>query len=251
MAETDLNSTDAAERAYAAAAAERARARKEPAADRKEVAHEEVAEEDVAKEAVEVETVEVEPAQARAKKPAAAKAGAKPPAAKPAGGAPAAKPDILAGLKDSKLASAGRNRAEDFGARVQDAVKDAQDRASAALERGQTLFSEVGEFTRGNLEALAESGKIFGNGVEEIGRAYVESARTTAAAVREDVKELGTVKDPGEFIKLQGELVRKYFDSAIDLNAKNTEAALKLAGDAIRPLAERVSLAVEKIKQAA
>ena len=59
------------------------------------------------------------------------------------------------------------------------------------------------------------------------------------------------VKTPADFFKLQGEMMRRNFDAAVATTSKHSEAMVKLAGDAFAPISTRVSLAVEKVKQAA
>jgi phasin family protein len=66
-----------------------------------------------------------------------------------------------------------------------------------------------------------------------------------------DVKELAAVKSPADFFKLQGELLRRNFDAAVATGSKRSEAIVKLANDAFAPVQNRVSLAIDKVKQAA
>jgi phasin family protein len=130
-------------------------------------------------------------------------------------------------------------------------MTEAQDRAKLAFEKSQALFGEAGEFTKGNVEALVESGKILAAGLQDMGKDYVAEGKTALETVQADIKELAAVKSPADFFKLQGEILRRNFDAAVATGSKRSEAALKLAGDAFAPLSTRVSLAVEKVKQAA
>ena len=43
------------------------------------------------------------------------------------------------------------------------------------------------------------------------------------------------VTSPADFFKLQGEILRRNFDSAVAYGSKNTEMFMKLAGDAVVP----------------
>jgi len=154
--------------------------------------------------------------------------------------------------KDLKtMATTAKKTTEDFTAKIQDAVKDAQARAKAAFEKSQASFADANDFSKGNLEAVVESGKILGSGLQEIGKSYVAEVKSTFEKLQADAKELTSVKSPKEFVELQGKLARKYFDSAVAYNSKSAEAALKLANDAFQPLSTRVSLAVEKVRKAA
>ncbi len=168
-------------------------------------------------------------------------------AAKPA--APVATPTITK-LKDTIMTKTTA-ATTDFTAKVQDVVADAQLRAKAAFEKSQTVFADAGEFTKGNVEALVESGKIVAAGLQEAGKDYVAEAKTALETVQADVKELAAVKSPADFFKLQGEILRRNFDASVATASKHSEKAVKLANEAFAPISTRVSLAVEKVKQAA
>lgn len=162
----------------------------------------------------------------------------------------AAKTSTISQLKDTIMATT-KTTTEDFTAKLQDVATDAQVRAKAAFEKGQALFGEAGEFTKGNVEALVESGKILAAGLQDMGKDYVAEGKTALEVVQADIKQLAAVKSPTDFFKLQGEILRRNFDAAVATGSKNSEKVVKLAGDAFAPLSTRVSLAVEKVKQAA
>ena len=140
---------------------------------------------------------------------------------------------------------------EDFTAKVKETLTDAQDRAKVAFERSQALFGEAGEFTKGNVEALVESGKVLSAGMQDLGKDYVAEAKTAFETVQADLKDLAAVKSPADFFKLQGEILRRDFDAAVAAGSKNSEKVVKIAGEAFAPIQNRVSLAIEKVKQAA
>ena len=131
------------------------------------------------------------------------------------------------------------------------AFKEAQEKAKAALEKSQAAFGDAGTFAKGNVEAVVESSKILATGLQEMTKGYVAETKSAFEAMTADVKELTTVKSPTEFFEKQSALLRKNFDAAVAASSKNSEAMLKLANEAFQPISTRVSLAVEKIKQAA
>ena len=164
----------------------------------------------------------------------------------------AAPTTLIAKLKESKMAITTKKTADDLTAQVQDTVKDVQARARTAFEKSQAMFGNAGEFTKGNLEAMVESGKILATGVQAMGKTYVAEVKSTFESVQADAKDLrAAVTSPTEFVKLQSTLMRKYFDNVVAYNSKSAEAALKLANEAFQPISSRVSLAVEKVKKAA
>jgi phasin family protein len=153
-------------------------------------------------------------------------------------------------IKDKFMATT-KTQTEDFTARIKDSVADAQERAKVAYDKSTVVFGDVTEFSKGNVEALVESTKILAAGLQDMGKAYVAEGKTAIETMTADVKELAAVKSPADFIKLQGEIMRRNFDAAVATGSKNSETLVKLAGDAFAPLSTRVSMAIEKVKQAA
>jgi hypothetical protein len=133
----------------------------------------------------------------------------------------------------------------------QDAMTQAQAKAQAAFEKSTSMLGDAGEFAKGNVEAMIESGKIYSDGLQEIGSAMVAEGRTAFETMTGDIKELAAAKSPADFLKIQSEMIRKNFDNAVAYGSKNSETYLKLMSDAFAPLSGRVSLAVEKARQAA
>lgn len=210
--------------------------------------------------AVEVKAAPAAKPAPAAKKVAAPKAAAKPVAAKKTVAAkkaaapkkPVAKKVVKAApsFKDTIMTKT-KTAADDFTAKVQETVTEAQDRAKAMFEKSQAMFGDAGEFAKGNVEALVESGKIIATGLQDLGKDYVAEGKTALETVQADFKELTSVKTPADFFKLQGEMLRRNFDAAVASGSKYSEKTVKLAGEAFAPIQNRVSLAVEKVKQAA
>lgn len=131
------------------------------------------------------------------------------------------------------------------------AMSEIQTRAKAAYEKGTETAGEVTEFAKGNVEAVVESTKIFAAGVQDLGRTYVEEARTAYETMSADVKEMAAIKSPTELFQLQGKIVRRNLDAMIATSSKNTEALMKLANEAFAPLTGRVNVAAEKLTKGA
>ncbi|MBO9713417.1 phasin family protein [Sphingomonas sp.] len=136
-------------------------------------------------------------------------------------------------------------------AKAQAFFTEFNDRAKAAVEKSTKLVEEANEFAKGNLEAFVESGKITAKGLESFGQDAAEYSRKSFESATAALKNLAAVKSPTEFFKLQSDYFRTSFDSAVAEASKNTEALIKLAGDAAQPLSNRVAVAAEKAKIAA
>lgn len=130
----------------------------------------------------------------------------------------------------------------------QTVMADAQAKTKEAYEKGTAMMSEATEFTKGNVEAMVESGKIFASGIQEMSRGIVADSKAEFEALTSEVKGMAAVKSPTDFFQLQSAMMRKYFDKSVAAASKNTEAMLKLTNDAVQPLSSRVSMAMEKIK---
>ncbi|WP_336979951.1 phasin family protein [Altererythrobacter fulvus] len=202
------------------------------------------------------------PATVKAKVPAKPKPAARPPkpmtapiAAKPAKNAtekvlpkraPAPKKPIFEAKEIFIMA-----KTTDFTKPMTDAMSEMQTRAKAAYEKSSEMAGEFGDFTKGNVEALVESGKILSEGVQEIGKTYVEEAKSAFETITADMKEMAAVKSPTELFQLQGKLMRRNFDSMVAFGSKSSEAMVKLANESMAPLSSRMSLAADKISKAA
>jgi phasin family protein len=245
----------AAEKAYAEASAKAVEAPKVEKAPAKAVVKAPV----VTKAAAPKKPVAKKPAAKKVavKKPAATKVAAKKVAAtkKPAlvtkaaaktATAPTNNPIIK--LKDTIMATAKNT---DITATAKDMFADVQTRAKTAYAKTSELTADAGEFTKANVEAVVESGKIFFAGAQEIVKGDIETGKTVIETVTEDAKKIAAIKSPTELMQLQGEIVRRNFDALVSFGSKRTEAWVKLTNDAFAPISNRVSVAAEKISKAA
>jgi phasin family protein len=180
-------------------------------------------------------TVEVESPAAEAPKPAAPVEVLPP------------KPTITE-LKEKIMATA---KTPDFTKPVTDAVAEIQSKAKAAYEKGTETLTEATEFAKGNVEALVESGKIYAVGVQDLGKNYVEEAKSAYETLTADLKEIAAIKSPTELFQLQGKIARRNFDAFVATSSKSTEALVKLANDSFAPISGRVNLAAEKLAKVA
>lgn len=151
-------------------------------------------------------------------------------------------------LKEKIMATA---KTPDFTKPVTEAIGEFQSKAKAAYEKGTEAMTEATEFAKGNVEALVESGKILASGAQDLGKTYVEEAKSAYETLTADLKELAAIKSPTELFQLQGKIMRRNFDTLVATGSKNTEAVMKLANDAFAPISGRVSLAAEKLAKVA
>lgn len=141
--------------------------------------------------------------------------------------------------------------AEEAKTRFQSAFVDVNDKAKAALEKSSKAFEELGELTKGNLEAVVESSKIAAKGVESLSQEAAEFSRKSFEKTSSTMKSFAAVKTPAEFFQLHSDLLSATLDSFASEASKNSEAFLKLASDISTPISNRVSIVTEKMKSLA
>ena len=247
MADSQTKIDSAAEKAYADAA------EKKTAGSVSAKAIEKAVEADAAPpaKAEKVAKAVAAPKKAPAKKPAPKKAAAKKTAAaRKSTRKPAAKAAKRDNLKDTIMTKT-KTQTETITKTVKEAAADAQTRLKGAYDKGTEMTAEVTAFHKANIEALVASGKILASGMQDMGRTYVEDAKTVAETVTEDVKKMAAIKSPTELFQLQGEIARRNFDAAVAQTSKNAEMMTKLANDMFAPLSTRASQAAEKFSKAA
>jgi hypothetical protein len=130
-----------------------------------------------------------------------------------------------------------------------EAVTNAQANAKAAFDKGEAVLGEISDFTQGNVEAVMESGRILSDGLQGLSSQLVAEGRSTFELISSEIKELAAAQSSTDFLKIQGDIMRKNFDTAVAYGAKNSEAMLKLMSDVAAPISGRVSLAVEKVRR--
>ena len=128
---------------------------------------------------------------------------------------------------------------------------EATDRTKTAYAKGQQMVGEIGEFSKGNVEAIVESSKIAAKGLEQFGQSAAAYVRSSFEEAQSQARTLASAGSPTEFMKLQGDFARTAFDRMVAEASKNTEAMLKLAGEVAQPISNRLALAADRMKVAA
>lgn len=150
-----------------------------------------------------------------------------------------------------KMTETVEKTAKEAQAKAADFLSDIREKATEATEKGQKFAAEAVEFNKANIEALVEAGKIAAKGAQDMGKTNIEYAKKNFEELQVAVKEVTSVKNPTDFVKLQGEWMRKGFDTAVAQGSKNTEAFVKLANDMFQPISNRFAVAADFFKKAA
>ncbi len=159
---------------------------------------------------------------------------------------------VLEGTKKmTDLIETGKKFAEDAKAKMETAYADFNEKAKAGVEKSTKAIEELSDLTKGNVEAMVESGKICAKGIETMGQEAVDYGRKSFEKATASFKSFSTVKTPTEFFQLQSQLMSSSFDEFAKEAAKSSEAFMKLAGDVAQPLTARVTLVTDKVKSLA
>jgi len=153
--------------------------------------------------------------------------------------------------KEPVMENTNQQNAEQIADKTKEVASDMQNRMTSAYQKSTEMTSEAVEFQKGNVEAMVESSRILVSGMQDMGRTYVEEARSAAEAMQDDVRKMAAIKSPTELFQLQGEIARRSFDAMVATASKNTESMIKLANDAFAPMSNRMSLAAEKVSKVA
>lgn len=145
----------------------------------------------------------------------------------------------------------GKKFAEDAKAKLETAYADINQKAKAGVEKSTKALEEISDITKGNVEALVESGKIAAKGIETLGQEAVDYSRKNYEKATATIKSFSTVKTPTEFFQLQSQLFASAFDDFSKEAAKGSEAFIKLANEVSQPLTARVTVVTDKMKSLA
>jgi phasin family protein len=168
--------------------------------------------------------------------------------------------------KNGRTATKSAPEAEHAASRTYDhtvsQLKDGMSEAAAGFEKTQAevkvnmekamkTAEQMLSFGQGNLEAVMKSSQIWAAGVQDLGKTFAATAQAHFEQTVTTWKAIAGVKSFRDAVELQANLARNSLESAVTETSKLTDASMKLAEQALEPIAERVSLAVEKFGRAA
>jgi phasin family protein len=143
-----------------------------------------------------------------------------------------------------------KNEARQAADRFQAVFGDVNERAKTAIERNNRIAEEMTELTKGNVEALVASTKVAAKAVETIGQEVAEFGRKSFEDASSALKSFAEVKSPADFFRLQGDFARSQFDTVVAETSKLSESVIKFAGQAAEPIANRYSVAADRVRTA-
>jgi hypothetical protein len=120
-------------------------------------------------------------------------------------------------------------------------------------EQGIPIPADAGRYTawaKGNVEALLESSRILGEGLQKLGQAMMAEGKATIETLTQasSATSLADAATPADLLKIQGDLLRSQFETGLAFSSKQGEAMFKLTSEALAPIARRMSQAGELFK---
>jgi phasin family protein len=148
----------------------------------------------------------------------------------------------------AKAQEAAKTFAADTTERATAMFGDMNVRAKDAMAKGSKAVEEMVEFSKGNLEAMVASGRVAAKGAQDIAKYSADYGRKSIEDATATAKKFAGVKSPTEFFQLQSEVAKTSLDAFVGEASKFTESYLKLMGEVMQPVQNRVAVAVEKVK---
>jgi phasin family protein len=118
----------------------------------------------------------------------------------------------------------------------------------STMDKASTFAKEATEFSKANIEAVVDAGKIAVKGAQTAAQNSAEFGRKSFEATTAALKDVAAVKTPTDFFQMQSEFVRSQFDAVVAETSKFSEFFLKLAGEVIAPVQNRYTVAAEQVK---
>ena len=109
------------------------------------------------------------------------------------------------------------------------------------------VTDELTSFSQGNIEAIMKSSQVWTSGCHAISKSMVETAQGHLGRTASAWQALMGVKSLKEAMELPTSLTHTSFEAALAETGKITDASLRLVQQAMAPIAERVTLAVENL----
>jgi phasin family protein len=123
--------------------------------------------------------------------------------------------------------------------------------AKQPMEKIVKTAEEFVAFGQGNMEAFAKSGQIWVAGVQDLSGQVAASAQARMEEAMSVFKAIAGMKSLKDMFELQSTFAKAAMEKTMAESGKLSDASMKLAEQAMAPIAERVTMAVETFGKAA
>jgi len=128
------------------------------------------------------------------------------------------------------------------------AIKPTHPTLNQGMKSMMKSTEDLVAFSQANFEAFVKSGQIWSAGVQELTKQIATSAKASFDESISTFKAMSTAKSVKEAMELQSSFAKAALEKAMAESNKLTDASIKLTEQALAPITERVTTAVETFK---
>lgn len=119
-------------------------------------------------------------------------------------------------------------------------------KASAEAYKG---YEDIIAFSKSNIEAFVKSNEILSSGVKEINTSIYKLAQSSVEETVALTQKMMSCTSFAEVVELQSDLAKTQYEKAVAESRKLSDQTIKLAEKASKPIAERMTVAVETLSK--
>ena len=128
------------------------------------------------------------------------------------------------------------------------AMEQVTAKSREAVEASMKTIDELTDMARGNVEAMIASARAASTGIEAIAAHVSDISRKSFEDASTVAKSFTSAKSPNELMQLQSDYAKTQFDAAVSEMSKMTEMMMKISGEVMEPMQNRIALATDKMK---
>ena len=135
---------------------------------------------------------------------------------------------------------------------VEKAVSMGEEQLAAASKAGTEAYKgyeDVIAFLKSNIDAFVNSNEIFSKGFKEINSSIMQLAQANLDETVAVTQKLMGCKSVTEIVEIQSTVAKSQYENAVVESRKISEQTVKLAESASKPIAERVTVAVDTLSK--
>ena len=130
------------------------------------------------------------------------------------------------------------------------AMEQVSAQAKGAADASMKSIEEMTDVAKGNVEAMLASARLAAAGFETLAAHISDVSRKSFESTTTAARALTAAKTPTELFQLQSDFAKTQFDQAVSEFSKMTEMLVKLSGEVMEPVQNRVAITTDKMKSA-
>ena len=134
-------------------------------------------------------------------------------------------------------------------AQAQAGIETMNEKVRDMMEKNMKSMTDMTEFAKGNVEAMIESAKAATTAAETMTSHFVESSKNSMEEAQAALKSMTSAKTPNELMQFQTDFAKTQFDKAVANWSQMSETWMKLAGEVVQPLSNRMAIASDTVKK--